>query len=246
MVLRELDLEQGFRELGLHRMATIVKERVRMCRSGHWSYKRLLREFIEEEQAFRQARSLNRRIDNANIPKEWTLETFPFHLQPGVDPGQINELAELDFIRTGNNICLIAKTGRGKTGLASSLLRKALLGGYTGVCQTVQQLLDDLLRSVADRRTKNLLNRLSRMDVLVADEMGYLTLSHDQANLLFRLIDTRYRAGKSTIITTNLGYDDWGQFLTNAALKDAILSRLRHRCETITIQGPDLRTLISQ
>lgn len=244
MVLRDLDLEQGLRELGLHRMAAIVKERLRACQAARWSYKRLLRELIEEERAFRQQGALNRRINKSNIPKGWNLETFPFHLQPGVDRGLINELAELEFIRTGKNICFIAKTGRGKTGLASSLLLKALLAGYTGMCQTVQNLLDDLLRSVADRRTKHLLNRLCRMDVIVADEMGYLTLSQEQANLLFRLIETRYLAGKATIITTNLGYDEWGQFLTHLALKDALLSRLRQRCETITIEGPDLRTLV--
>lgn len=241
MGFREIDLEPKFRELGLVRMADIIKERLRLCQCEHWSYKRLLREMVEEELAFRRERALNRRIKRANLPEGWTLETFPFHLQPGVNQAQINQLAELDFLREGMNIVFIAKTGRGKTGLATGLLRKALLNGHTGLRQRVQDMLDDLHRSIADRRTKYLLRRLSRLDVVVADEMGYLNLNEDQANLFFKLMDNRYEGRRPTIITTNLGYDDWGQYLKNPSLTDALLSRLRQRCITINISGPDLR-----
>lgn len=243
MVMREADLGLLLRELGLVRMAEVLKERLRLCQDQSWSYRRLLRELLEEEVAHRRQRALNRRIQRANLPEGWYLETFPFDLQPGVNRAQINQLAELDFLRQGINIVFIAKTGRGKTGLASALLYKALLDGHTGLRHRVQDLLDDLLRSIADRRTKYLLRRLARVDLLVADEMGYLNLNDDQANLFFKLMDDRYEMRKATIITTNLPYDDWGQYLKNQSLTDALLSRLRHRCITIDIQGPDLRAL---
>ncbi len=243
MVLRDADLELTLRELGLTRMAEILKERLRLCQHESWSYRRLLRELLAEEVTYRRQRALNGRIKRANLQEGWCLETFPFHLQPGVDRAQINQLAELDFMREGTNIVFIAETGRGKTGLACSLLKKALLNGHTGLRQKVQDLLDDLHRSIADRRTKYLLRRLTRIDLLVADEMGHLNINADQANLFFKLMDDRYEARKPTIITTNLIYDDWGQYLKNPSLTAALLSRLRHRCITINIKGPDLRHL---
>lgn len=243
MSRREADLERLLKQLGLSRMADILKERLRQCQHESWSYRRFLADLLEEELAHRRQRALERRIKQANLPEGWCLETFPFHLQHGVNRAQINELAELDFLRDGTNVVFIAGTGRGKTGLSCSLLKKALLNGHTGMRQKVQNLLDDLHRSIADRRTKNLLRRLTRLDVLVADEMGHLTINADQANLFFKLIDDRYEARKSTIITTNLPYDDWGQYLKNPPLTAALLSRLRHRCITIEIDGPDIRTL---
>jgi DNA replication protein DnaC len=244
LVMRDADLEQLFKELGLTNMAQILKETLRACQQESWPHKRLLRWLLDAEISFRKARVLDRRIHRAAIPEKWTLETFPFHLQPGVKRAQINQLAELDFVRDGINIAFIGGTGVGKTGLGSSLLLKALLNGFTGIRQKVQELLDDLHRSIADRRTKCVLNRLSRMDVLFADELGYLNLNEDQANLLFTLMDNRYRARKATIITTNMGYNDWGKFLKNAAMTNALLSRFRQRCVTIVIEGPDLRALV--
>lgn len=244
-VTRDTDLEQLLKELGLTHMARILKETLRACQHETWTYKRLLRWLLEEEISSRKARALDRRIHRAAIPEKWTVESFPFHLQPGVSRAQIHQLAELDFVREGINIAFIGLTGVGKTGLGSSLLHKALLNGYTGIRQKMQDLLDDLHRSIADRRTKCVLNRLSRLDVLCADELGYLNLNEDQANLLFTLMDNRYRAKKSTIITTNLGYNDWGKFLKNAAMANALISRFRQRCVTIVIEGPDLRELIT-
>jgi len=199
-------------------MAEIVSDRIVLASKQKWSPRKLLMDLIEEEASFRREKTVRSRIRRASLVESWTLETFPFDLQPGVDQAQIMDLADLadlDFVRKGINIVFIGKPGVGKTGLASSLLLKALLDGYLGLTQRMQDLLDDLLRSIADRTTKNLMNRLSRLDVLLADERGYLCLNKDQSNLFFKLMDNRffklmdnrYLAKKSTIITTNLGFD---------------------------------------
>ena len=94
--------------------------------------------------------------------------------------------------------------------------------------------------SLADRSSRALLNRLARVDLLVIDEMGYLNLRPEQTNIFFKLMEERYRQ-RPTIITTNLEYDEWHNFLGNKALVDALLSRLRHQCHTIRIDGPSLR-----
>jgi len=150
-------------------------------------------------------------------------------------------LAGLDFIKRGDNVIFHGKTGVGKSGLAVAILRQALIAGYRGRFYDVQRLLDDLYASLADRSTPQLLNALCRYDILLLDELGYLTLNTEQMNAFFKLMKERYEAGKSTIITTNLDPDDWYKLLKPKDMVDALLDRLHHRCITIKIDGPSLR-----
>jgi DNA replication protein DnaC len=126
--------------------------------------------------------------------------------------------------------------------LASGLLLKALENGYR--CQFVkaQNLFDEMYASLADRSTRQLLKRLARLDVLLIDELGYLNLKPEQSNIFFKLMEERYRQ-PSTIITTNLVYDEWPNFLGSRPMVEALLSRLRHYCHTVVIDGPSLREL---
>jgi len=94
--------------------------------------------------------------------------------------------------------------------------------------------------SLADRASRKLVNRLARIDVVLVDEMGYLNLKPEQTNIFFKLMEERYRR-KPTIITSNVGYEEWHNFLGNKPLVEALLSRLRHQCHTIKIDGPSLR-----
>jgi DNA replication protein DnaC len=96
--------------------------------------------------------------------------------------------------------------------------------------------------SLADRSTRKLLKRLARLDVLLIDEFGYLNLKPEQSNIFFKLIEERYRQ-HPTIITTNLSYDEWPNFLGNRPMVEALLSRLRHHCHTVRIDGPSLLDL---
>ena len=160
------------------------------------------------------------RIKNANLPEEWTLETFPFKRQPGVRARTIRQLAELEFIPKAENVVFIGDTGVGKTGLASALLLKAMHNGYRGLFIKAQDLFDEMYASLADRSSRKLLNRLMNIDVLLIDEMGYLNLRPEQSNIFFKLMDERYRR-KPTIITTNLAYDEWYEFLGNKKMVGA-------------------------
>src|SRR5207249_2293647 len=131
-------------------------------------------------------------------------------------------------------------TGVGKTGLASALLLKALQNGYRGLFLRAQDLFDEMYASLADRSSRKLLDRLAKVDVLLIDEMGYLNLKPEQTNIFFKLMEERYRR-HPTIITTNLDYAEWGNFLNNKPLTEALLSRLRHQCHTVKIDGSDIR-----
>jgi DNA replication protein DnaC len=144
------------------------------------------------------------------------------------------------FIVHATNIVFIGETGVGKTGLASALLLSALENGYRGLFIKAQNLFEQMYESLADRSTSRMIHRLANIDLLLIDEMGYLNLKPEQSNIFFRLMEERYNR-KSTIITTNLEYDDWYAFLGNKQMVKALLSRLRHHCHTVRIDGPSLR-----
>jgi DNA replication protein DnaC len=201
----------------------------------------LLYRLLEQEAASRRERSLAYRLDEARLPWRWSLDSFPFDRQPGVSRAQIQTLAGLDFLRRADNILLIGNPGTGKTGLAIGLLREACLNGHRGRFYNAQVLLDELYASLADRTTTKLMAQLSRMQPLVIDELGYLTIKPEQANAFFRLMDQRY-SRVSTIITTNLQLPDWYGLFDKKPLVDALTDRLRHHCITIHIDGPSLRT----
>lgn len=196
---------------------------------------------LAAEHAYRQQRSMLYRLAQAKIPFDWTLESFPFKMQPGVNKKQIMELAQLDFVQNAHNVVFIGKPGTGKTGLAIALLRKALIAGYRGRFYNAQDLLDALYSSLADRSTNRLIHTLCRYDLLVIDELGYLTLKAEQINAFFKLMGERYQR-KATIITTNLAYDNWYELFASKPLVDALLDRLKHHCVTITIDADSLRS----
>jgi DNA replication protein DnaC len=201
----------------------------------------LIHRLVSAEAAHRRERSLAYRLDQARLPWRWTLESFPFEHQPGVNKAHILTLAGLDFVRRAENVLLIGAPGTGKTGIAIGLLREACLNGYNGRFYNAQVLLDELYASLADRSTPKLLKRLSTFMPLVIDELGYLTLKPEQTNAFFRLMDQRYKRA-STIITTNLEPSDWYELFQKKPLVDALLDRLQHQCVTIRINGPSLRS----
>lgn len=200
----------------------------------------VLRRLCEEEWRHRQERSLCYRLTQARLPWDWSLDTFPYAQQPGVNAAQIKSLAGLDFIQRAQNIVFIGPTGTGKSGLAIGLLRQAVVNGYRGRFYKAQDLFDELYASLADNSTSQVLNRLSRYDVLVIDELGYLTLKPEQVNAFFKLLDMRY-GHHPTVITSNLDYDAWYELFRRKELVDALLDRLKHHCITLRIEGPSLR-----
>jgi DNA replication protein DnaC len=234
------ELEQLLKNLRMTKVIDIFDESVRHAEEEGLSYSDLLSRLLRAQWHARQESALAWRIKRAALPEEWTLESFPWKLQPGVKRRQIQGLAELDFVARAENVIFIGPTGVGKTGLATGILLKAIQNGYRGRFIKAQDLFDEMYASLADRSSRKLVNQLSRLDLLLIDEMGYLNLRPEQSNIFFRLMEERYNR-KATIITTNLDFDEWHDFLDNRPMVEALLGRLRHYCHTVRINGPSLR-----
>ena len=234
------EIQQLLKGLHLRKIAEILDAELASADKEQRSYQDLVVRLLRAQWHAQQEGALAWRIERARLPEEWTLESFPFKKQPGVSPRQMRVFAELDFVAKAENLVFIGPTGVGKTGLASALLLKALQNGHRGLFVRAQDLFDEMYASLADRSSRKLIDRLARVDVLLVDEMGYLNLRPEQTNIFFKLMEERYRR-KATLITTNLDFDEWHNFLGNKALVEALLSRLRHQCHTIRIDGPSLR-----
>jgi DNA replication protein DnaC len=234
------DLDQLLKNLKLPRIRAILDRELERAERESPSYADFLRRLLREEYRTQQTRFLEFRIKRAGLPERWSLATFPWERQPGVRRAVIEQLAELDFIARASNVVFIGPTGTGKTGLTIGLLLKALEAGHRGLFVKAQDLFDDMYTSLADHSSRTLLNRLSRIDLLAIDEMGYLNLRPEQSNMFFKLMEERY-GRRPTIITTNLDFDEWYAFLGQKEMVGALLDRLRHRCTSIRIEGPSLR-----
>lgn len=234
------EIDQLLKNLHLGRIRDLFDAELAEAEKKDLSYSEFVARLLRAQWHHRQESALAWRIDRARLPERWTLETFPFKRQPGISAKQMRTFAELEFIGKAENIVFMGPTGVGKTGLASALLLRAIQNGHRGLFIRAQDLFDEMYASLADRSSRKLLDRLTRVDVLVVDEMGYLNLKPEQTNIFFKLMEERYRR-KPTIITTNLAYEEWHNFLGNKPLCDALLSRLRHQCHTVRIEGPSLR-----
>jgi len=234
------EVEQLLRNLKLRRILEVYDEQLVAAEKEDVTYSEFMARLLRAQWHARQDGALEWRIRRANLPERWSIETFPWAHQPGVNRKQIRAFAELEFVARAENIVFMGPTGVGKTGLACGILLKALENGHR--CQFIraQDLFDEMYASLADRSTRQLLKRLARIDVLQIDEFGYLNLRPEQSNIFFKLMEERYRR-HPTIITTNLDYEEWHNFLGNKPMVEALLSRVRHFCHTVRIEGPSLR-----
>lgn len=201
-------------------------EYMAMARQKRMSVERLMTLVLEEEYVAKCDNARLLRRQRAHIPEILEIETFPFSRQPKLDRKRIMSLYDgFDYMTKQRNIIWLGKTGCGKTGLATSFLLQALDRGYRGYFITFPELVAELFQALADRSEQKLLKRYASYDCLVVDEVGYVEVEPAQVGQFFTLMQKRHKK-KTTLLTSNLGFSEWGSFLHNKQLTAALISRL--------------------
>jgi DNA replication protein DnaC len=192
------------------------------------------------EETERARRSLERRLRCAHIGRFKPLVDFDWAWPTQCDQRAIAELMTLDFLGSATNAILVGPSGLGKTMIAQNLAHQAILQGHNVLFATAGQLLGDLAGLDSDSALRYRLRRYAAPDLLVIDEVGYLSYSNRHADLLFELINRRHEK-KSTLITTNKSFSEWSEVFPNASCVVAMIDRLVHHAEIIPIKGESYR-----
>lgn len=200
------------------------------------SYHKFLTTIIENEYSDKQERARISRIKRAKIPETFIMETFPFSKQPRLKKKMVLELYDsLHFINQKQELIFMGPTGCGKTGLGTSFLIHALNNGYRGLCIDFVDLIDQLYEAKGGHNEKKVIKRFQSYEILLIDELGYKSLEKEQAELFFDLMKRRNKR-HTTIITTQLGFEEWGNFLQNNHLTAALLDRITVNCTVFNMK----------
>lgn len=208
-----------------------------MAGEKRWSHDRLLKHVVGQEYKLKRHNAHQLRLKRAKIPEQYAIETYPFDKQPKLNKKRVFALYDsFQYMRHNQNIIWLGPTGCGKTGLATSFLTHAIDRGHTGRFIPFPELLAELYQSVADHSEKKLLKRYFDFDCLLIDEIGYVEVEPVQVGLFFTLMNQRHK-NKSTLLSSNLGFSQWGTFLKNDHLTAALIDRLTEVSHVINMKN---------
>jgi DNA replication protein DnaC len=220
------ELKRKLKDLRLGGLLAHWDEYLTLAADQRFSHARLLTHVLEQEWRIKRENARQRRLKQAGIPEPLAIETYPFHKQPKLNKKKVMALYDsLSFITNKENIIWLGRTGRGKTGLATSFLIQAINQGYTGKYILFAELISEFYRSAADHSQAKVLKKYLAYDLVLIDEIGYVDVEAAQVGLFFTLMQKRHKA-KPTLLTSNLGFSEWGSFLKNDHLTEALVDRL--------------------
>jgi DNA replication protein DnaC len=234
------DLKNYASTLGLKHSQESMEQLIHTAEQEELSYVSFLGKVFKEEVIYRQDKAQAKRIKEAGFPYPKYLKDFDLEFCQSITPKQFNQLSELTWIDGLYNLVISGPPGVGKSHMAIALAYHACEQGYKASYTSMQSLVQCLRTEEIDRRSRTKLNRIRKSNILVIDEVGYLPISSSEGNLFFQLI-SELQEQTSILITTNKGFEEWAEFLDDAALATAILDRLSFRCDRIQMSGKSYR-----
>jgi len=237
-----IDLDPLLKRLHLANTRRVWRDLLVRAEQEEWTYAHLLTLLVTEEIAQRQQTRLGRVAHRAGFPYLKTIDDFNFTFQSTLRLALLGSALSPDFVTEGRALILLGKPGRGKTHLAIAVAYRAIQNGFTARFVTAAELIDALSAAFRAGRLADALTAYTQPDVLVVDEVGYLTYGTDAANMLFHVVNDRHRRKKAMLFTTNKPLTAWGHVLHDDDLAHAIVDRVLERGRLLTLDGPSLRT----
>ncbi len=234
-------LEENLAFLGLTRIAETYRDVLGQAARDNLSHLAFLDAVIAEEAAARYERAVLRRVRHARFPVVKTLDAFQWTYPTKIDRNRVLSLFDFDFVEKRRNALFIGGTGVGKSHLATALGMAACQKGYSVLFTTAMDLVNQLHAAQNDATLVKKLRHYARPQLLVLDELGYLPIDKQGADLIFQVVSQRYERG-SIVLTTNRPPKEWAKVFNDATVASAVLDRLAHHSDIIVIDGKSYRT----
>lgn len=233
-------VEENLGYLGLARLRETYRDHLAQATKDSQSHLDFLDALLSDEAAGRFDRRVRRSVSRARFPVVKALETFHWNHPEKINKSQILCLFDLEFLERKRNVLFVGDTGMGKTHLAIALGVAACQKGNSVIFRTAFELVNELQAAQSDATLLKKLRALTRADLLIIDELGYLPVDKHGADMLFQVVSSRYERG-SIVLTTNRAPKDWGAVFNDAMVATAILDRLSHHSDIVAIKGKSFR-----
>jgi DNA replication protein DnaC len=236
----QLLLEHHLKEL---RLPTILREydkAARQCAVEQVDYQHYLLRITELELLDRERRATERRIRQAKFPVVKTMDSFDFLAIPSLNKTLVLELARCEFIVRRENVLLLGNSGTGKTHIALAMGLAACQHGHRVRFTTTSALVSELIEARDEKKLLRFQKQIASYELLIVDELGFVPLSKTGAELLFKMLSQRYERG-STLVTSNLPFQEWTEVLGSERLTGALLDRLTHHVHILEMNGDSYR-----
>jgi DNA replication protein DnaC len=236
-------LKSKMMSLKLRGMLKGFEEQIQNPALYDFSFEERLGSLIEQEDLDRENRRLQNRLKQAKLKTGTILENIDFKTERNLDKKQILSLGNCSWILRKRNLIITGPTGIGKSHLASSLAHKACREGFSAIYLRMPLLFEDLILAKLENRYKRLLEKIAKINLLVLDDWGLFSLNDDQRRGLLEVVEARYSVA-STIIVSQVPVDQWFKLIGDPIIADAILDRIVHNSERISLAGESMRKKI--